>query len=326
VVATVLVLAGVALLLRSILVARAALLAIPAALTVSFALSAASVDDIRITTATLVLGMLGLGLAGARNARLLLPLLVGFLVAAAVVLAVWPATNALSVIGPHPDGGGRYFGVTNEVETLLLAPILAAGGLVALRTLPALALLALAVVGWSRTGADGGGVLVVFAGLLALWGYRTGVRWTARRVLLAGVGIVGLGLLAVGVDALSGGSSHVTHAVGHHPWTLVGELAHRWHVSWNGLTATMQSMLSAGLTLAGLLFVSVLRPRSDVVDALYVALLVSLVVNDSPVDVIAWGALVCAALRTWEEIDTRAPMRRSLAAAAPRVLPAPRSR
>ena len=325
-VATVLFLAGVALLLRSALVARAALLGIPAALTISFLLSVARVDDLRATTALLTVGIVALGFLGARSGRFLLPLLVGFLVASALVLAVWPETNALSVIGPHPDGGGRFFGVTNEVETLLLTPILAAGGLVAPRMLPLLGVLGVVVVGWSRTGADGGGVLVVLAALLALWSFRTGARWTASRVVLAGVALVALGLLAVGLDAATGGSSHVTQAVGHHPWSLAGDLAHRWHVSWNGLTATTQSMVSAGLTLLGLVFVAVLRPRSDVVDALFVALAVSLVVNDSPTDVIAWGALVCAALRTWEALDPVAPLRRSLAAAAPRVLPAPRSR
>jgi len=325
-VATVLVLSGIALLLRSAWIARAALLGIPAALTTAFLLSAAQIDNLRATTALLTVGIVALGLLGARRARWLLPLLVGFLVAAAVVLVLWPETNALSVIGPHPDGGGRYFGVTNEVETLLLAPILAAGGLVAPRTMPLLAVLSVIVVGWSRTGADGGGVLVVLTGLFVLWSFRTGMRWSAKRVVLAGMGLVALGLIAVGIDAATGGSSHVTHAVGHHPWSLAGDLVHRWRVSWNGLTATIQAMISAGLTFLGLVFVAVLRPRSDVVDALFVALLVSLIVNDSPVDVIAWGALVCAALRTWEELDPLAPLRRSAAAAAPRVLPAPRAR
>ena len=45
------------------------------------------------------------------------------------VLAVWPEVNALAAIGPHPDGGGRFYGVTNQVETLLLAPSLAAAAL-----------------------------------------------------------------------------------------------------------------------------------------------------------------------------------------------------
>ena len=51
-----------------------------------------------------------------------------FLVAFLVVLAASPETDSLAAIGPHPDGGGRFYGVTNQVETLLLAPALAAGG------------------------------------------------------------------------------------------------------------------------------------------------------------------------------------------------------
>src|SRR5262249_55915587 len=82
---------------------------------------------------------------------------VGFVAAFLVVLAVWPETNALSTIGPHPDGGGRYFGITNMVETLLLAPALAAAA--ALGVLP-VAVLTLVLVGWSKAGADGGAVVV----------------------------------------------------------------------------------------------------------------------------------------------------------------------
>src|SRR3954462_12946403 len=51
-----------------------------------------------------------------------------------------PTWNALAVIGPHPDGGGRFYGVTNQVETLLLAPALVLGALAGTRLLPAFAL------------------------------------------------------------------------------------------------------------------------------------------------------------------------------------------
>ena len=91
----------------------------------------------------------------------LLPALLAFLVAELVVLAVWPDVNALSVIGPHPDGGGRYYGITNEVETLLLAPILAAASIAPRLALVAVAALSLVLVGWSDAGADGGGIVVV---------------------------------------------------------------------------------------------------------------------------------------------------------------------
>ena len=47
-----------------------------------------------------------------------------------LVLALSPETNSLMAIGPHPWSGGRFYGVTNMIETLLLGPALAAGALV----------------------------------------------------------------------------------------------------------------------------------------------------------------------------------------------------
>ncbi len=325
-VASVLTLAGLAHLLRSAVLSRAALLAIPAALTVSFLLSAVAVDGRLAVGLLLSIGTVGLSLAGARSQKAVLPLLVAFLVAAAVALALWPEINALSVIGPHPDGGGRYFGVTNEVETLLLAPILALGALVATIRLPLVAALALVVVGWSRTGADGGGVLVVVTALGALWSFREGIRWTPRRVVGAAVATVALGLFVVGVDVVSGGSSHVTDSLGKGPWSVVRELGHRLHISWAGATATTQATVSIVLTLIALVGLALIRERSDVVDALLVGLAVSLVVNDSPTDVVAYGALVAAALRTWDDLDLSMRGRRSFSALSPQVSPVLRRR
>jgi hypothetical protein len=325
-VAVVLTLAGLAQLLRSAVLARAALLSIPAALTVAFALSAASLDALTVVVLLLVAGTIGLAFLGARSRQALLPLLLLFLLAACVVLALWPDVNALSVIGPHPDGGGRYFGVTNQVETLLLAPILAAGALVRTNRLPLIALAALLVVGWSRTGADGGGVLVVVVALAALWSFREDVRWTPRRVVAGAAATVALALLIVGIDIASGGSSHVTEALGRGPWSVARDVGHRLHLSWAGATATTQATTAIGLTLVALAFLAFLRGRSDVVDALLVALLVSLFVNDSPTDVIAYGALTGAALRTWDDLDLSTRGRRSLSAHSQQVLPALRRR
>ena len=117
-----------------------------------------------------------------------------------VVLAVFPETNALAAIGPHPDGGVRFFGVTNQVETLLLAPILAAAS-TSRRWLATVGLLALVAFGWSRAGADGGGVLVLLTGLGALVLQDGLRRISAARVALAGAAVLGLALLLVGVDA-----------------------------------------------------------------------------------------------------------------------------
>jgi mono/diheme cytochrome c family protein len=57
------------------------------------------------------------------------------------------------------------------------------------------------------------------------------------------------------------------------------------------------------------------RPRRLTVDAMLVALAVSLLVNDTPVDVIGLGALGCATLLRWESVDSR-PMRRGALTAA----------
>lgn len=325
-VASVLTLAGFAQLLRSAALSRAALLAIPAALTTSFALAAVSIDGRLPATALLTLGTVGLALFAGRSTRALLPLLLAFLVAAVVALAIWPDINALSVIGPHPDGGGRYFGVTNEVETLLLAPILAVGALVGASRIPLVAALALLVVGWSRTGADGGGVLVVIAALAALWSFRAGFMWTPRRIAAAAVAAGALGLLVVGVDVVSGGSSHVTDSLGKGPWSVAGEIGHRLHISWAGATATTQATVAIVLTLVALAGLALIRERSDAVDTLLVALVVSLLVNDSPTDVVAYGALVAAALRTWDDLDLSTRGRRRFAALSPQVLPVLRRR
>jgi mono/diheme cytochrome c family protein len=55
--------------------------------------------------------------------------------------------------------------------------------------------------------------------------------------------------------------------------------------------------------------------RRPTVDAMLVGLVVSLIVNDTPVDVIGLGALGCLALVRWESVDSR-PMRRGAITAA----------
>ena len=124
--------------------------------------------------------------------------------------------NALATIGPHPDGGGRYYGVTNEVETLLLAPTLAAAAVLG----PLVALPALVLVGWSRAGADGGGLLVFAVALAVLRLRLSGRRLTPRLAALAVAAAVAIALVLVGIDAATGGASHVTDAVGSGPGSL----------------------------------------------------------------------------------------------------------
>ena len=293
-----------ALLLGSSFWGRAALLAGPVALVAALTLSALEIARPR-TVGLSLLAVVSLGapaLAAITRSRLALAsaLLAVFAVYAGV-LVFSTETSSLAAFGPHPDGGVRFYGISNQVETLLLVPGLLGAALLGAGLLPVVAVCVLVVVGASGLGADGGGVLVFAAGYLFLWLRLRGVTLTARNLALAGAAAIGVGLLLVGLDAAVGGSSHVTRTLGDGPGALFGELAHRWRVSLDGYVATWQATLIISFSLLVLAWLALRRPRVATVDAVLVALAISLFVNDSPRDVVAYGALSCAALRFWEE-------------------------
>jgi hypothetical protein len=201
----------------------------------------------------------------------------GFFAVYLVVLALSPETQSLALLGPHPWGGGRFYGVSNEIETLLLAPALVLG--------LAAAPLVLLTIGWSRAGADGGGLLTLLAAYARL----------VQRPRVAAAGVVALAVAFVAVDAATGGSSHVTHSVLH--GNVLHDLWHRWKVSWNGATGTWGRGVVCAICLAVLGWVSTRRPRSPLVDAFLIGIVVSLVANDTPQDVLFWGAITGVGLR-----------------------------
>ena len=290
--------------LRSSFWGRAALLAGPVALTAALTLSGLEVARPRSVGLALlvVVGLVAPGLAAVTRSRLALAagLLAVFAVYAGV-LAFSTRTSSLAALGPHPDGGVRFFGISNQVETLLLVPGLLGGALLGAGLLPFVALGVLVVVGASGLGADGGGVIVFAAGFLFLWLRLRRVALSVRNLVLAGAAAIVVGLLLVGLDAAVGGSSHVTRTIGDGPGALFGELTHRWGVSLDGYVATWQATAIITFSLLVLAWIALRRPRFATVDAVLVALAVSLVVNDSPRDVLAFGALSCAVLRFWEE-------------------------
>jgi hypothetical protein len=272
---------------RSGVLARAAVLYAPAAIGLSLAWR---------SSLAIGFGALAIALAAGSSRRALKPLLIVVFAGGLLVLWHWPVTNALATIGPHPDGGHRFYGVTNQVETMLLAPALVGAWLVA----P----IALVAVGWRKTGADGGG-LVTYAAGYAMLVLRAYGRITPRRLAVA-AGIVvagGLALVAlVALDAATGGSSHVTHALGR---DLPGDLAHRWRVSYDGATRRVGAFIMFASGIALLVAVARARPRPALVDAMLVALVVSFVVNDTPQDVALWGALGAIALLAFERARVR---------------------
>jgi len=295
---------------------RAAALGGAAAVTASLLLAWAGATRFGLVIPVMAALTIAFAVAGSLRRSVVPAIVAAFLVALTVILAVDPELNSLGVLGARPDGGGRFYGVGNQVETLLLPPILVAAAIGGLRRLLPLAALALVAIGWSKAGADGGGVLV-FATALGVLGLRLrGLSPTPRRLALLALAVVVVALAFVGLDAVLGGSSHVTRAVGSGPDSLLGSLGHRLHLSWRSATDHWYRILIFLSCLGALVLMGTMRPRGATVDALLAGLAVSLLVNDTPVDVIGLGALGCLVLVRWESVDSR-PMRlRAFTAAA----------
>jgi len=293
--------AALGILAHSEVAGRAAVLVAPMALTGALSLRVIGIDD--PATAVVALAVLtgGGSLLLALRRGLLVPAVVCFLFAFLVVLAVWPEVNALAAIGPHPDGGGRFYGVTNQVETLLLAPSLAAAALVGVAGAVAIGTLLLVTVGWSRSGADGGGLLVVASAFAVLLAGLARVRLTPVRVVAGVAGVIAVGLAIVGIDALLGGSSHVTDAVSGGPGALFDDLERRLRISWAGATSATHTAFLCLLSLGGLAWLGIRGRDEPAIVAMLMAIGISLAVNDTPVDVLGYGALGCLALTAWAE-------------------------
>jgi len=294
---------------------RAAGLGGAAAFGASLLLSWTGATRLGLVIAAMATLTIVLAVAGSFRRSIVPPIVAVFLVVLTIVLAVDPELNSLAVLGARPDGGGRFYGIGNQVETLLLAPVLVAAAIGGLRWLVPLGALALVAIGWSKTGADGGGVLV-FAAALGVLGLRLrGHAVTPRRLALVAVIVLVVAVAFVGLDAALGGSSHVTRALGSGPDSLLGGLGHRLHLSWAAVTDRWFHGVIFLSCLAPLVLMGTIRPRRATVDALLAGLAVSLLVNDTPVDVIGLGALGCWALLRWESVDSR-PMRRGVLIAA----------
>ena len=218
----------------------------------------------------------------------------GALLAAYLVsMGIDPETVALSPFGPSQSG--RFYGVNNLLETMLLAPALAGAALLG-RWGIGVAVLAFVTIGGNRLGADGGGTVVLAAAYLVLVLRLHGRRLTWRLAALAAAGAIALSLLLLGLDAATGGSSHVTDAVGDGPVALAGDLADRLERSVRRTAASAGATAVVLGSLAVLTAVALRARREAVVDAFLVGLAVSLVVNDTPSDVLGIGAAIAIAL------------------------------
>lgn len=298
-----------------------------AALVANLALGIGGVSSFWIVLVVLALSV---ALGGPLLARLLRSrlalgsLLVGVVAAYLLALGLDGTTVSLSPFGPTQNS--RYFGLSNLLETMLLVPSLAGAALLfavlGWAAFAGTALLAFVTVAGNRFGADGGGAIVLAAGfaVLAVLLARGG-----RRALAIAVGAsLALTLGLVALDAATGGSSHVTAALEDGPLGLGGDLVERVELSWERATSSGWSA-AAVVALLAIFAVLVLRtlrrpePLSELAAALSfaVAVAVSLVVNDSPIDVLLVGATGYAAVAV---AMLRAPWPASSRSSSPLVL------
>jgi hypothetical protein len=254
--------------------------------------------------------------AGAACARLPLSahgfLLAGVLTAYLVGMWVEASWVALSPLGPTQNA--RFYGLSNLLSTLLLVPALASAAILGGWAAAAVAALALVTVGGSRFGADGGGVLVLLTGYAVLFALTQ--RPNRRTVLAAAAVIVAL------VAALALGGSHVTDAIAGGPGELAEDFWRRLHLSWLRATAGwgVGLLVFGGVAVLALL---ALRERRPLLLAYLAALAVSLLVNDSPNDVIVAGLAGYLVLSIAPGVARRAAERATPAAREPRARSAP---
>ena len=119
------------------------------------------------------------------------------LLAYLLVLGLDPESVALSPFGPSQ--AGRFYGVSNLLETMLLVPAILGPALLG-RIGVAVAGLSLVAVAGSRFGADGGGLLVLLAAYATLLVRTRGVRLDVRRVAALVVAGVAAAIVLVGLS------------------------------------------------------------------------------------------------------------------------------
>jgi hypothetical protein len=222
--------------------------------------------------------------------------LVGVLAAYLLVLGVDGPSVALSPLGPTQNA--RFYGISNLLETLFLVPAFAGASLLARRFgavgFAVAALVAFVLVTGSRFGADGGGAIVLAAGFALLAVLLAAARPVA--VAITGAAALGLVVVIIALDAATGGSSHVTRALEGGPGGLLSDLGERIELSFARLGANpfVAVLVAVGVALLVVLVVRTLRSDAPLAAraaplALAAAVGVSLIVNDSPNDVVLGG-------------------------------------
>jgi hypothetical protein len=316
------ILAGL-LLALALLGLRAAVTAVPAALLVNLALGMGQASNEVLLCAAVSAGTFLVALALARLCRgeaALLALYGGVVALYAFVMVRRPEWQAVNPFGPTQNS--RYWGFGNQVETLLLAPLLA-GAFLARRRFGLVGFVLFGFFGLfvmtdNRFGADGGGAIVLGIALAVLGTrlFRLGARGFVALLgsaALAVLWIVSRGLAQPGPNHLrsafsDGGSGLLASLESRVPLSYVPAL-HAWQ-----LVVPLLLVLAAAFALAW----RAARQRStrDVLLAFGVAIATSLLINDSAAYELAAGIAVVGAFARFAPAPAPVRVRRRVLARA----------
>jgi hypothetical protein len=295
------ILAG-ALLALALLGLRAAVTAVPAALLVNLALGMGQVSNEVLLCAAVSAGTVLVALALARLCRsesALLALYAGVVGLYALVMVTRPEWQAVNPFGPTQNS--RFWGIGNQVETLLLAPLLA-GAFLARRRFGILGFVLFGVFGLfvmtdNRLGADGGGAIALGVALAVLGTrlFRLGARGFVG--LLASAAFAVLWIVSRGLA--QPGPNHLRSAFSNDGGGLFSSLESRVPLSyvpalhaWQ-LVVPLLLVLMVSFALAWR--AAPQRATRDVLLAFGVAIGTSLLVNDSAAYELAAGIAVVGA-------------------------------
>jgi hypothetical protein len=309
------ILAGV-LLALALLGMRAAVTAVPAALLVNLLLGVGQVSNEVLLCAALSAGTVLVALALERLCRsenALLALYGGIVALYAVVMVKRPEWQAVNPFGPTQNS--RFWGIGNQVETLLLAPLLA-GAFLARRRFGVLGfalfgLFGIVVMTDNRIGADGGGAIVLGFALAALGARLFRLGWKGFVGLLASAAVAVLWIVSQGLS--QAGPNHLRSAFSHNGAGLLRSLGSRIQLSYLPALHAWEMALPLVLVLAvsfTLAWRAARQPSTrDVLLAFAVAIVTSLAFNDSAAYELAGGIAVVGAFARFAPLPAPARAR-----------------
>jgi hypothetical protein len=238
--------------------------------------------------------------AGAGSAERLLAAIILVLALHYALLVVRPAWVAITPLGPTQNS--RFWGIGNQLETLLLAPLIAGSALAARRHgvvgFTAFAVFGLVLITDNRLGSDGGGA-AVFGVALAITGARTlGLGRRGLLTLLLANATVALGVISLNLRLP--GPNHLRSVFSHGLGGVTTVFANRVPLAYAPALHQQLPVLAPLAAFFLLVLVFSIRASSgrtrDLVIAAFCAIVTSLLLNDSAAYVLAGGAAVLAAL------------------------------